>query len=359
MRRFLLILAVVLFAMTAFAAIAPGLYRVNVNSTLNVRNAPGGAKIGSLSNGDLVQVTACEDDWAQVSLNDGRTGYVHEQYLEPFSTLAAPAGTSYSTVGLSELRHYTPFAILLFAVIAFIGLRTDTRSLFHAGCLLWGGAELFMFGAGSDSALVWFCDPSDVGWIFTIINFFVAIGILFFQYTIYREFTGSLFDGFWRKLLFGIFIKAGSITVNGILLEKGTIDQIRRQVAWIPQELALPSEWVKEMVQLPFNLKANRNPPFSLDKLFACFDELGLEEELYDKRVNEISGGQRQRIMIAVATLMQKPLLIVDEPTSALDSDSTDKVLAFFRKRMREGSAILAVSHDQGFAQGCNQMITL
>lgn len=105
MRRFLLMLAVVLFAMTAFAAIAPGLYRVNVNSTLNVRNAPGGAKIGSLSNGDLVQVTACEDDWAQVSLNDGRTGYVHEQYLEPFSTLAAPAGTSYSTVGLSELRH--------------------------------------------------------------------------------------------------------------------------------------------------------------------------------------------------------------------------------------------------------------
>lgn len=102
MRRFLLILAVVLFAMTAFAAIAPGLYRVNVNSTLNVRNAPGGAKIGSLSNGDLVQVTACEDDWAQVSLNDGRTGYVHEQYLEPFSTLAAPAGTSYSTVGLSN-----------------------------------------------------------------------------------------------------------------------------------------------------------------------------------------------------------------------------------------------------------------
>ena len=82
-------------------------------------------------------------------------------------------------------------------------------------------------------------------------------------------------------------------------------------------------------------------------------------EELYDKRVNEISGGQRQRIMIAVATLMQKSLLIVDEPTSALDSDSTDKVLAFFRKRMRKGSAILAVSHDQGFAQGCNQMITL
>ena len=157
MRRFLLILAVVLFAMTAFAAIAPGLYRVNVNSTLNVRNAPGGAKIGSLSNGDLVQVTACEDDWAQVSLNDGRTGYVHEQYLEPFSTLAAPAGTSYSTVGLSELRHYTPFAILLFAVIAFIGLRQipdrcSTQVAFYGAGLNCSCSELGVTAHSSGSA---------------------------------------------------------------------------------------------------------------------------------------------------------------------------------------------------------------
>ena len=156
-----------------------------------------------------------------------------------------------------------------------------------------------------------------------------------------------------------VHLKEGSVRVGETLLDISTIDSVRRQIAWIPQELALPFEWVKEMVALPFGLKVNRSVPFSEERLFTCFDELGLEEELYDKRVNEISGGQRQRIMIAVATLMQKPLLIVDEPTSALDSDSTDRVLAFFRKRMREGSAILAVSHDQGFAQGCNQMITL
>ena len=146
-------------------------------------------------------------------------------------------------------------------------------------------------------------------------------------------------------------LKAGSITVNGILLEKGTIDQIRRQVAWIPQELALPSEWVKEMVQLPFNLKANRNTPFSLDKLFACFDELGLEEELYDKRVNEISGGQRQRIMIAVATLMQKPLLIVDEPTSALDPEMVGEVLEVMKELAESGMTMVVVTHEMGFAR--------
>ena len=37
MRRFLLILAVVLFAMTAFAAIAPGLYRVNAEFNLQMQ----------------------------------------------------------------------------------------------------------------------------------------------------------------------------------------------------------------------------------------------------------------------------------------------------------------------------------
>ena len=72
-----------------------------------------------------------------------------------------------------------------------------------------------------------------------------------------------------------------------------------------------------------------------------------------------MSGGQQQRLCIARALAVEPEVLLMDEPTSALDSDSTDKVLAFFRKRMREGSAILAVSHDQGFAQGCNQMITL
>lgn len=154
-------------------------------------------------------------------------------------------------------------------------------------------------------------------------------------------------------------LKEGSITFNNILLEKGSIDLIRKQIAWIPQELALPLEWVKDMVQLPFSLKANRNTPFSESKLFSCFEDLGLEQELYYKRVNEISGGQRQRMMIAVASIINKPLIIVDEPTSALDSTSAGKVLDFFHRQLEKGSAILAVSHDKGFSNGCDQHILM
>ena len=126
-------------------------------------------------------------------------------------------------------------------------------------------------------------------------------------------------------------LKEGTIKVGDTLLDKSTIDIVRRQIAWIPQELALPFEWVKEMVALPFDLKINRSAPFSEERLYDYFDELGLEHDLYAKRVNEVSGGQRQRIMLAVAAMLNKPLIIIDEPTSALDAGSSDYVLAFFR----------------------------
>ena len=142
-------------------------------------------------------------------------------------------------------------------------------------------------------------------------------------------------------------LKEGRIVLNGILLDKGNVDVVRKQTAWIPQELALPLEWVKDMVQLPFGLKANRGTPFSETRLFACFEDLGLEQELYYKRVNEISGGQRQR------------MTIVDEPTSALDSGSAEKVLSFFRRQTENGSAILTVSHDKRFANGCDRHIIM
>ena len=105
-------------------------------------------------------------------------------------------------------------------------------------------------------------------------------------------------------------LKEGTIKVGDTLLDKSTIDIIRRQIAWIPQELALPFEWVKEMVALPFDLKVNRSVPFSEERLYEYFDDLGLEHDLYTKRVNEVSGGQRQRIMLAVAAMLDRKSVV-------------------------------------------------
>jgi putative ABC transport system ATP-binding protein len=154
-------------------------------------------------------------------------------------------------------------------------------------------------------------------------------------------------------------ICSGSISVDNIFMSPSTVDRLRRRIAWLPQELSLPSEWVKEMVHLPFQLKGNRNVVFSEEKLFHCFDLLGLDHQLYDKRVDEISGGQRQRIMIAVSTLLHKKLLLADEPTSALDTASTEKVIDFFRQTAREGMSVLIVSHDHLLAESADRHIIL
>lgn len=223
MKRILLTWITLFFVVTVFAALAPGLYEVNVSSTLNVRGAPAGDKIGSLSKGDVVQVVACEDGWAQVSLANGRTGYVSEQYLVPYSSPAASSGFSRSSISLRQLKHYAPFVILLFAILTGIGAYVDSKSLFFASYVLWGAAEMFMFyKGGGNSALVWFCDPSDVGWIWTVINFFVAIGVLYCQYFVYQQFVLNLFDGFWKRLFFGLFIIVGVILFLSIFEAAGT-----------------------------------------------------------------------------------------------------------------------------------------
>lgn len=171
--------------------------------------------------------------------------------------------------------------------------------------------------------------------------------------------SGSGKTSLLKAILGFVPIIEGVIKVDNIQLTPRTVDFIRKKIAWIPQELALPSEWVSEMVQLPFELKANREIGFSKERLMEYFAQLGLEEELYNKRVNEVSGGQRQRIMLAVTALLNKPILIVDEPTSALDPSSCERVIAFFKTLSSKGMTILSVSHDKQFAAGCDRVFTL
>lgn len=154
-------------------------------------------------------------------------------------------------------------------------------------------------------------------------------------------------------------LTCGSVRVNGIELLAKTAESVRRNIAYLPQELSFPCEWVHEMIDLPFKLKANRKSEPIREQMHEYFILLGLEKELFAKRVGEISGGQRQRIMLAVSGMLGKKLLLVDEPTSALDAGNSEQVLSFFNSLTKQGVSVLVVSHDKAFATGCDRIIDL
>ena len=63
----------------------------------------------------------------------------------------------------------------------------------------------------------------------------------------------------------------------------------------------------------------------------------------------ELSGGMNQRAGIAIAMLMNPPILFADEPTSALDVTVQKQVITeMIRLRELFGTAIIIVTHDIG-----------
>ena len=64
-----------------------------------------------------------------------------------------------------------------------------------------------------------------------------------------------------------------------------------------------------------------------------------------------LSGGQQQRVAIARALAMQPKVMLFDEATSALDPELTGEVLEVIRHLAREGTTMLVVTHEMGFAR--------
>ena len=64
-----------------------------------------------------------------------------------------------------------------------------------------------------------------------------------------------------------------------------------------------------------------------------------------------ISGGQKQRVAIARALAMEPKVMLFDEPTSALDPELIGEVLEVMKGLAKEGTTMLVVTHEMGFAR--------
>ncbi len=78
--------------------------------------------------------------------------------------------------------------------------------------------------------------------------------------------------------------------------------------------------------------------------------KVGLEEK-EDAYPCELSGGQNQRVAIARALAMHPKMLFFDEPTSALDPELVGEVLNTIKSLAEEGTTMILVTHEIGFAR--------
>jgi len=149
----------------------------------------------------------------------------------------------------------------------------------------------------------------------------------------------------------------GEVSVAGILLSSENINEIRKQIAWLPQEMSLNFNTVSELLYAAFEFETNKENKPTQEEVANLFREFNLSEKVLDMKLKQISGGQKQRILLISCLLQKKPLLLLDEPTSALDKKNKEKVANYIFKQKE--LTVISVTHDAYWIERSAQEIEL
>ena len=140
---------------------------------------------------------------------------------------------------------------------------------------------------------------------------------------------------------------SGTIRLDGIAISELDIASLRRQIAFVGQDVVLFNDTVAANIAYGVSAPA----PETLTEAARNAHALSFIEALprgFDTPIGErgdlLSGGQRQRLAIARAFYRDAPILILDEATSALDSSTEHSVQAAI-DRLRAGRTTLVIAH--------------
>ena len=150
------------------------------------------------------------------------------------------------------------------------------------------------------------------------------------------------------KLLLGFYqLNSGAICVLGKPLSGLTPDELRKNIAYVPQDAWLFTTSIKENIRYG-RLDASDEEIIEAARRAYAHEFIMAFPNGYDTLVGErgesLSGGQRQRIAIARAFIRNAPILLLDEATSALDSESEQLVQKGLEALMG-GRTTLVVAH--------------
>jgi len=156
-------------------------------------------------------------------------------------------------------------------------------------------------------------------------------------------------------------IDGGEILIDGQNIAAVTQDDLRRAIAYVPQEPLLFHRSIKENIAYA-KPEASESEIQAVAKKAHAVEFINNLPQGYDTLVGErgvkLSGGQRQRVAIARAMLKDAPILLLDEATSALDSESELLIQDALWKLM-EGRTAIVIAHRLSTIQKMDRIVVL
>ncbi len=155
-------------------------------------------------------------------------------------------------------------------------------------------------------------------------------------------------------------VPQGELFLNGTDITSVSLEELRRQVALVPQEGYLFTATLAD------NLRYGE-PDAEQSAVEQAAIQARLEGDIrgfpdgYGTLVGErgitLSGGQRQRTALGRALLVQAPLLVLDDALASVDNNTAADILQSVRSQ--QDRTILMISHQLSAAAACDRILVL
>lgn len=139
----------------------------------------------------------------------------------------------------------------------------------------------------------------------------------------------------------------GEILIDGKNIREFTIESLRKNIAYVPQDTFLFSDTIKENIIFG-NRDVKQDDIERVTHIAQIYDEIMQLPEAFDTHIGErgvtLSGGQKQRLALARALLLNRPILILDDAISSVDAGTELKILENVKSELKNRTSIV-ISH--------------
>jgi len=153
----------------------------------------------------------------------------------------------------------------------------------------------------------------------------------------------------------------GSITINGVEIQKLDDDWLRKNVVFVLQEVNLFADTIYNNVTL-YNSEISKEDVIEAAKKLGIHNLITSFENGYDnflsERGNNLSSGQKQLLAILRAYIHNPLLLIFDEATSSVDSE-TEHIIQLAINELTKNRTCIIIAHRLSTVKNSNQIIVL